>query len=51
MTEALKREMFEIVLKPLIKRDYRLREEGKRPDRMYWADDLAMRWGMLRYYD
>jgi hypothetical protein len=33
------------VLRPLIRRDYRLRAAGKRPDRMHWADALACRWG------
>jgi hypothetical protein len=32
------------VLRPLIFRDYRLRQEGKRPDEQHWADVLAMRW-------
>lgn len=25
--------------------DYKLREMGLRPDRMYWADRLGMKWG------
>lgn len=32
-------------LRPLILRNYRLRERGKRPDEWYWADLLACKWG------
>ena len=31
------------ILAPLIRRDLRLRAAGKRPDRWYWADLLAIR--------
>ena len=34
-----------LVLRPLIRHDYRLRKKGKRPDRMHWADALACQWG------
>lgn len=34
-----------LFLQPLIDRDYRLRAQGKRPDRFYWADRLACDWG------
>lgn len=37
--------MFCLVLRPIIRRDYRLRAEGKRPDAFHWADSLALRWG------
>jgi len=37
--------VFHLVLKPLIKRNYRLRAEGKLPDEWYWADLMAARWG------
>lgn len=36
---------FHLILKPLIKRNYRLRAQGKLPDVMYWADQLAMEYG------
>lgn len=38
--------IFRFVLAPLIRRDMRLRVAGLRPDRWYWADLLAARWGM-----
>lgn len=34
-------------LRPLILRDYRLREAGMRPDRLHWADAKAMGWGFF----
>ena len=43
--------VFHLILKPLIKRNYRLREEssikgdGKYPDQWYWADKLAISYG------
>lgn len=37
--------IFHLFLKPLIRRDYRLRMAGRRPDRFYWADLLALKWG------
>ena len=37
--------IFHLILRPLILRDYRLREQGLRPDRWYWADLLAIRMG------
>ena len=42
---------FHLVLKPLIKRNYRLRylsavnKDGKYPDQWYWADYLAVIFG------
>ena len=36
---------FHIVLKPLIKRNFRLRERGVLPDKWYWADLLALKCG------
>lgn len=50
MVADMKHMLFRAVLWPLIARDYRLRNEGKRPDRWYWADRLALRLGMLEYY-
>lgn len=50
LAEGVKRALFEIALWPLIKRDSQLRAEGKRPDKLYWADKLAMRLGMLGWY-
>lgn len=38
--------IFRFVLVPLIRRDQRLREAGLRPDKWYWADLLAARWGL-----
>lgn len=38
---------FKLVLAPLIRRDYRLRAAGRRPDRWYWADRIATGWGMF----
>jgi len=32
-------------LGPIIRRDYRLRAQGKRPDRWHWADKIAVRFG------
>ena len=43
--------VFHLILKPLIRRNYRLRElsaisgDGKYPDEWYWADLLAMNFG------
>lgn len=43
--------VFHLALKPLIRRNYRLRMEsaisgdGKYPDQWYWADVLAMKCG------
>ena len=42
--------LFQFVLWPLIKRDYALRAKGLRPDRWHWADLLAIRLGMMRWY-
>ena len=36
-----------LILRPLIKRDYRLRAAGLRPDRWYWAEALACSWGLF----
>lgn len=42
------------ILEPLINRDLRLRAADKqRPDRMYWADALAIHWtgfSVVRYW-
>lgn len=37
--------IFYHVLRPLIKRNYRMREAGLLPDEWYWADRLALSWG------
>ena len=43
--------VFHLILKPLIKRNYKLRRksaltgDGKHPDRWYWADTLAVKYG------
>lgn len=41
--------IFWCILRPLIKRNYRLRAEGKLPDEWYWADELACKWGFLMH--
>jgi len=33
-----------LILYPLVYRNYRLRQEGKRPDEWYWADMNLNRW-------
>ncbi len=38
--------VFETVLKPLIWRNYAQRRRGELPDEWYWADKLAVSWGM-----
>jgi len=48
---VIKRCIHKLILLPLIKRDYRLRAQGKRPDRWYWADLLAVRWDTIRRED
>jgi hypothetical protein len=37
--------VFHLLLKPLIKRNYKLRKAGKVPDAWCWADALAARYG------
>ena len=43
--------IFHLILKPLIKRNYRLRyqsavnQDGKYPDEWYWADEIAVKYG------
>lgn len=37
--------IFKLILSPLIKRNYKLREQGKIPDKWYWADEIALKWG------
>jgi len=37
--------VFQTVLRPLVLLDYFLRRLKLKPDRMYWADRLALRWG------
>jgi hypothetical protein len=39
--------VFKLVLAPLIRRNYKLREEGKLEDHWYWADYLATRHGFF----
>ena len=34
-----------LFLRPLIKRNYKLREQGLLPDEWYWADEMACNWG------
>ena len=42
--------IFDAVLAPLIRRNYRLRELGELPDEWYWADRLAFSWGLAIDY-
>ncbi len=39
--------VFTLILKPLIKRNYRMRYEGKLPDEWYWADAIATSWKLF----
>jgi len=50
----LKKLFYVLILKPLIRRNLKLRyksavlRDGKHPDKWYWADKLSMDWG---FYD
>jgi hypothetical protein len=35
-----------LILRPLVRRNYRLRNDGILPDEWYWADILLMEWGL-----
>lgn len=50
MNQLAKYLTFHLVLKPLIKRNYRLRKLGKLPDEWYWADNLAISCGFIGAY-
>jgi hypothetical protein len=39
--------IFRKKLRPLIKENYRKRLAGEIPDEWFWADKLALRWGMF----
>jgi hypothetical protein len=45
MKKLLMFPMFYLLLKPLIKRNCKLRKAGLAPDAWYWADALAARYG------
>jgi hypothetical protein len=45
MLDLMRWLVYWVVLFPIIKRDYRLREAGERPDLWHPADMLACRWG------
>ena len=45
MKKLLMFPVFHLLLKPLIKRNYKLRKAGLAPDEWYWADALAVRYG------
>lgn len=45
MKKLLMFPVFHLLLKPLIKRNYRLRKAGKAHDTWYWADALAFKYG------
>lgn len=38
------------VFRPLVKRNYRLRRQGKLPDEWYWADAYLLTWGKGRLH-
>ena len=37
--------VFKLILEPLILRDYKKRAYGLKPDKFYWADELAVMYG------
>lgn len=39
--------VFVLWLRPLIKRNYKMRAAGVLPDEWYWADELAFDWGYI----
>ena len=39
--------MFNFILKILVKRNLKLRSQGKLPDELYWADALLMKRGIF----
>lgn len=41
----MRKVLFTLTLRPLIKADYYFRAKGLLPDKPFWADTLAMRWG------
>ena len=43
--EAVRGWIYRLILRPLIKRNYAMRERGTAPDVLYWADSLAVSWG------
>lgn len=45
------RAIYRFVLAPLVRRNYALREAGKRHDEWYWAELLALRLGYIRSDD
>ena len=36
-----------LILMPIVLRDYRLRMQGRRPDRWHWADRMLVRLGYV----
>ena len=36
-----------LILYPLVYKNYKLRQQGKLPDKWYWADVKLIRWGYL----
>lgn len=38
-----------LILAPLVFINYRLRRQGKLHDQWYWADELIIKLGMMRY--
>jgi hypothetical protein len=42
---GIKPMVYYLILRPMILRDYRLRENGVRADRFHWADEKAIEWG------
>ena len=43
--------IYKYILKPLILRNYRARMTGLKPDKWYWADELAAKWGFSIDWD
>jgi hypothetical protein len=43
--EEARRWIYRFILRPVIVRNYGMRERGTAPDELYWADRLAMSWG------
>jgi len=43
--EEVRRWIYRLILRPLIKRNYAMRARGAAPDVLYWADRLAVSWG------
>jgi len=47
MIKSLSAPLYYLVLRPLIKRNYKLRAEGVIPDKWYWADEVSIKLGYV----